>query len=212
VEVSIPKVGGTLGPTLGDALGSKLGEEMVLGEAVGIGLRFGPLSEPSVGELVVETLDGPPVGALVVWSRTRPVFSLLPVISIWTLARLLVGTLVGSVICSRTSGLFPLSSIAIYWPVPLGKLVGLNDGNCSLTTPIHCPLSSRLVGLLNDGTLDGAVVVWSTPNGMLTSPSLIWSLVRTIVGNAVGLVDGTLDLDGRAVGALIVFSRILAFI
>jgi hypothetical protein len=113
VDVSIPTVGWTLGPTLGDALGSKLGEEMALGEAVGIGLRFGPLSDPSVGELVVEPLDGPPVGALVVWSRTRPLFSLLPVPSICTLARLLVGRLLGSLICSRTSGLFSLSSSPI---------------------------------------------------------------------------------------------------
>jgi hypothetical protein len=62
VEVSIPKVS--------DALGSLLGEELVLGEAVGIGLRFGPLAGPRVGKLVIGKLDGPAVGALIVWSRT----------------------------------------------------------------------------------------------------------------------------------------------
>jgi hypothetical protein len=77
--------------------------------------------------------------------------------------------------------------LSSYLTVPLGKLVGLNDG----AAPVGGP--------------SGAVC---PPNGILNSPALIWSLVRTIVGDAVGLVDGTLDLDGRPDGALMVFSRI----
>jgi hypothetical protein len=102
VEVSIPKLGEALGPTLGDALGSilgdvlglVLGEDLMLGEAVGIGLRLGPLAGPSVGELVVGTLDGLPVGAIIC-SRTLLLVSLSSSPIHWPLPRTSVGEVVG---------------------------------------------------------------------------------------------------------------------
>ena len=108
MEVSIPKVGEALGPTLGDALGSipgdvlglVLGEDLMLGEAVGIGLRLGRLARPTVGTIIC--------------SRTRPLFSLSSSPIHWPLPRTSVGKLVGiddgtfdglsvgTKICSRT--------------------------------------------------------------------------------------------------------------
>jgi hypothetical protein len=64
VELSTPEVDPAIGAILTEALETSDDFVLVLGVELEAGLRLGLVAGPRVAELVVGTLDGPPLGTL----------------------------------------------------------------------------------------------------------------------------------------------------